>query len=255
MSHISLRMARASSAHSAGTSTPCCPPIPRYGKIGFCNITGMPSALTADSSMPPAILSGADATSTQPTGALERLRRFGEGSHDLSGGRLKKDVPPFTCVPRLQVDLAFGKFFTDNNLDRQADQIRVVEFNSRACLPVVQQRLVAQVHQLALETCRRLRLLRPLRGDDDDLHRKWGNRLGPPDARLVVVLLHHSLQQARCPNAIGAHYYGAQHPVSIGELYLQRPAVLRARLEDVSDLYAARNPERALSLIHISEPT
>ena len=139
---------------------------------------------------------------------------------------------------------AVGEAAADDDDGRHADELGVLELDAGAGLAtVVEQHL----DTAGLERPGELLGVRGHRlvlagGDDVDVGR--GERPRPDDAEVVVVALDDARDGPRDADAVRPHGHRAQRPVLVEHLEVERLGVLRAELEDVPHLDAARRLQR-----------
>src|SRR5690606_32484852 len=129
---------------------------------------------------------------------------------------------------------------------RNADQVRVGELESRALRAIVEQHVETRVAELRVRVLggfpHVLGLVHVDR-DHDDVERR--DRLRPDDAALIMVLLDRRGYDTGHTDAVAAPLHGPGLALGIEHGRAHRAAVLVAELEDLPDLYAAGDRERA----------
>src|SRR5699024_7904326 len=147
-----------------------------------------------------------------------------------------------------ELDLAVGETAADDDDGGHAQQLRVLELHAGADLRAVVEEdgRAGGVEGLG-------ELLRGLRGGgvlvrDDHVHLVRGDGGGPAQAALVVHLLGQDGDQAGDADAVGAHGRAGALAVDVEDVDLEGVGVLAAQLEDVADLGAALQRQRALAV-------
>ncbi len=147
-----------------------------------------------------------------------------------------------------KLDLPFGQALgAYNQAHRNADEIGVLELDSRALVAVVVEHLDALLVELTVETVGRLHDLLVPRAQAHHQDFERCQRQRPDDAVLVVILLDGRRHGAADAEPIAPHGHGMRGSlvVQIGAMHGCR--VLRAQLEDVTDLDAAVQLEGAIA--------
>ena len=132
---------------------------------------------------------------------------------------------------------------------RNAEQLGVGELDARARVAVVVQHLDAGGGELGVQPvgCARAHASDFCRLSGTSTTWNGRDRLRPDDAALIVVLLDRGGDDARHTDAVAAHEQRDFLARLIEHVAFIALAVLAAELEDVADLDAARDPQRALA--------
>ena len=146
----------------------------------------------------------------------------------------------------LHLHIALGQVLgPDGNAQGDTDEVRILEFYARPLVPVVEDHLHALRSQVFVDPFRRLdqRLVAHIDGRDDGVIR--GNRHGPDDAVIVMVLLDAGGDGTAHADAVAPHDHVLLLPIAVEEGGAHGLAVLRPQLEDVSHLDSTGKPDLA----------
>ena len=165
--------------------------------------------------------------------------------HFAHGDRRRGGVAPGLVLdlPFLQAPVA------DRDPVRNADQLEISKHHARALAAIVEQHFDAGRLELVVQRVgRRPDALVAVVAHRRDRHRERRQRLRPDDAPGVVVLLDGGGDDARDPDPVAAHFHDLRLTAGVEISCTHRPRVHVAQREDMADLDAAQDLERAAAV-------